>query len=385
MFSKRPRTPPPVSSSRTPSPEPTPKAVRITSLPNDTVTNRPLLCTLPPTCNPPNRPTHLINSKELESHYANYHAHVCEERGCGCVFPEARFLELHQTECHDPIAAVRKDRGEKIFACHLATCMRKFQNPKARRLHLISAHGYPKEYFFAITNKGVGGLLKKWGEGASMIRREWKSRNEDTQSDPEAILNEDEDDDDEDEDEDEETEDVQSDHKVIGDRGKTLYSISSESSIPLVIEDDYEPDPEPVQPTTHYHSNDANSVDSLTDAMGSLKLIPTKIQFGRGAKRGGFSSQNRYNLSHAMDVDNDYAGGRPRGGRGGRGKGRGRGRGGARGSEGGHPPPSTRGETHHERQESGSSARGLGGGHRSGFPRRGRVIGRMVAARGRIV
>ena len=27
--------------------------------------------------------------------------------------------------------------------------------------------------------------------------------------------------------------------------------------------------------------------------MGSLKLVPTKIQFGRGAKRGGFSSQNR--------------------------------------------------------------------------------------------
>ena len=48
-----------------------------------------------------------------------------------------------------------------------------------------------------------------------------------------------------------------------------------------------------------------NGVDSLTDAMGSLKLVPTKIQFGRGAKRGGFSSQNRHNLSHRMDVDED--------------------------------------------------------------------------------
>ncbi|KAH9930277.1 uncharacterized protein B0H18DRAFT_840191, partial [Fomitopsis serialis] len=74
-----------------------------------------LLCTLPPTCNPPhNRPTPLANSTELESHYATYHAHVCEEEGCGCVFPDARLLELHQTECHDPIAAVRRDRGEKI-------------------------------------------------------------------------------------------------------------------------------------------------------------------------------------------------------------------------------------------------------------------------------
>lgn len=48
--------------------------------------------------------------------------------------------------------------------------------PKARRLHLIQAHGYPKEYFFAVTNKGVGGLLRKWGEGASMVRKEWKPR-----------------------------------------------------------------------------------------------------------------------------------------------------------------------------------------------------------------
>jgi hypothetical protein len=29
-----------------------------------------------------------------------------------------------------------------------------------------------------VTNKGVGGLLKKWGEGASLIRKEWKVREE---------------------------------------------------------------------------------------------------------------------------------------------------------------------------------------------------------------
>ncbi|OCH85344.1 hypothetical protein OBBRIDRAFT_698373, partial [Obba rivulosa] len=74
-----------------------------------------LLCTLPPTCHPPhNHPTPLADTHALEAHYATYHAHVCEERGCGCVFPDARLLELHQTECHDPLAAVRKDRGERI-------------------------------------------------------------------------------------------------------------------------------------------------------------------------------------------------------------------------------------------------------------------------------
>ena len=60
--------------------------------PNSSSTQRPLLCSLPPTCN--HRPTPIANTKELESHYAKYHAHVCELAGCGCVFPDARLLEL---------------------------------------------------------------------------------------------------------------------------------------------------------------------------------------------------------------------------------------------------------------------------------------------------
>jgi len=58
----------------------------------------------------------------------------------------------------------------------MSSCGRLFSTPKTRRLHLIEGHGYPKEYFFGVTNKGVGGLLNKWGEGASMIRGPWKPR-----------------------------------------------------------------------------------------------------------------------------------------------------------------------------------------------------------------
>lgn len=131
-----PRSPSPTLSSS--SPFPSSKAAR-TSPPTDTnATARNLLCTLPPTCNPPNKPTSLTDSAALEAHYATYHAHVCEEQGCRCVFPEARLLELvsppfivrlhpdsdkfqqHQTECHDPIAAMRKERGEKIVCTPLS-------------------------------------------------------------------------------------------------------------------------------------------------------------------------------------------------------------------------------------------------------------------------
>ena len=49
-------------------------------------------CTLPPTCH--THPTSVGSSAELEAHYARYHAHVCHEEGCMCVFPDARLLEL---------------------------------------------------------------------------------------------------------------------------------------------------------------------------------------------------------------------------------------------------------------------------------------------------
>lgn len=100
MSNKRSRTPtPPETSASVNQPhynsfEPVSKATRTTLSRSSSTSTQRLLCTLPPTCNPPNHPTPLANSKELETHYATYHAHVCENLGCGCVFPEARLLEL---------------------------------------------------------------------------------------------------------------------------------------------------------------------------------------------------------------------------------------------------------------------------------------------------
>ncbi|KAJ6458140.1 hypothetical protein C8R47DRAFT_914211, partial [Mycena vitilis] len=238
------------SSSKSVTTEPTSKAQRTTQGASS-ATGHPLLCTLPPTYN--HRPTPIANSNDLETHYATYHAHVCEENGCDCVFPDARLLEIHQTECHDPLAAVRKDRGEKIFACHLASCSKLFSTPKARRLHLIQGHGYPKEYYFAVTNKGVGGLLKRWGEGASLIRGQWKPR-EHPEATPEArhkspsVLVEEEDDDDED-------------------------------NMPTPA-----PNHAQLPPRTD------EGIDTLTDSLNALALVPPTIRFGRGGKNGGFAN-----------------------------------------------------------------------------------------------
>lgn len=62
--------------------------------------SNPLLCTLPPTCHPPhNKPAVLADSQQLESHYAKYHAFVCEDEYCGAVFPGSRLLELVRSCC----------------------------------------------------------------------------------------------------------------------------------------------------------------------------------------------------------------------------------------------------------------------------------------------
>ncbi|KAI0738710.1 hypothetical protein C8Q80DRAFT_1242130 [Daedaleopsis nitida] len=303
---KRARSPAIVSPSSSTSSSPTLKAARTSATPPPHASGEPstsssghILCTLPPTCNPPHRPTTLSGTRELEAHYAMYHAHVCEQKGCGCVFPDARLLELHQTECHDPLAAVRKERGEKIFMCLVSDCETRFSTPKGRRLHLIQTHGYPKEYFFAVTNKGVGGLLKKWGEGVSLVRKPWKARADTADGH-------------EDEDEDNETADV-ADQRIAqdaeeDDEEEILFEKIQIERPPKAHHDHDHTAPTQSQPQPHAGARRKGSktagkekskaasgdVDALTGALDSLSLVPTAIQFGRGAKRGALQGSRGY-------------------------------------------------------------------------------------------
>ncbi|KAG2143775.1 uncharacterized protein EDB93DRAFT_568363 [Suillus bovinus] len=291
------------SKSLSPEPEPMYKSSRTAE---ETTGDRRLLCTLPPTCNPPhNRPTPIANSRDLELHYGKYHAQVCEQKGCGFVFPDARLLELHQTECHDPLAAVRKDRGDKIFACHLVSCPRLFQTPKARRLHLIQAHSYPKEYFFAVTNKGVGGLLKRWGDGASMIRGTWKPRdnkNEKDSEDDEMVIDEDEEDSDEGENEESSSGDEQNGEATPKIRyHQELEEIPTRTAI------------SPRRGNGAVQTAADHDIDKLTNSINSLSLVPPSIRFGRGGKNGGFVHPEMHNPQ--VSKFNPHAFG-PRGGRG---------------------------------------------------------------------
>lgn len=223
-----------------------------------------------------------------------------------------------------------------------------FASPKTRRLHLIEAHGYPKQFFFAVTNKGVGGLLKKWGEGASMIRGDWKARDAHPHGE-----------DDEDGDEDGEAEHATPRQNPQRPPSMTQLRTPQEppsrptrslADGPLIEEDSSSEDG-----TTTAAAPD---VDTLTTALDTLSLVPSSVRFGRGARGNSMSHRSGRGAHAPMDVDREHGGARyqegARGyhhGQGTRGRGGGRGRGDNFGaSEGrggygnrGHPPMPPRG------------------------------------------
>jgi hypothetical protein len=119
-----------------------------------------------------------------------------------------------------------------------------------------------------VTNKGIGGLLNKWGQGASLIRGEWKARvrdhnmesgsGSDMEDDKDRLENGRQ----------------RPPHMDGGDvLGSSTDDILSSKSLPPPLSLLYDSPPP----------------DGLADAMSSLSLVPNKIRFGRGGKKGGFA------------------------------------------------------------------------------------------------
>ncbi|KAI5895626.1 uncharacterized protein SCHCODRAFT_02619945 [Schizophyllum commune H4-8] len=222
----------------------------------------PIVCSLPPTCAA--RPTPLASSVEMEAHYAKYHAHVCEVDGCGLVFPDERLLDLHFTECHDSLAATRQARGDKIFECFVPTCPHRFAHPKARRLHLIDIHKYPKQYFFAVTNKGIGDMLRKWGDGASMVRGDWKPREGEREREP-----------------------VSDDNDEIQEDFAPSRNASEVEDADATVRPRNRNNRRGGRRKQRGPAGD-DDVDNLADSMSSLHLVPPAVRFGRGGRTSGF-------------------------------------------------------------------------------------------------
>lgn len=180
-----------------------------------------------------------------------------------------------------------------------------------------------------MTNKGVGGLLKKWGEGASLVRGNWAPRE---QKNGENM------------DEDDEHEDEEHASDESGDPVRILPESTSEGQAPgfrlgdgpLVEEESDSDKGSQPQPS----GAPAPEVDSLAQAVDALSLVPPHVRFGRGTKSGGFAhppqtrdqhqeprhGHARKTSTEGMDVDAEHTVER----RHGKGRGRGKGRGHAR-------------------------------------------------------
>ena len=171
-------------------------------------------------------------------------------------------------------------------------------------MHLIQVHNYPKQYFFAVTNKGIGGLLKRWGEGASLIRKEWKPREGQSKAGTK----------------------IQDDGNMDEDEGNDKGD-QGEESAPTTTDDDAEPadlDATPrirprriLSPTTshsskgseahhnrHRHDTQAD-VAGLTQSLNALSLVPSSVRFGRGNKAKGFAPDS-YSRGGTHGVGRDH-------------------------------------------------------------------------------
>lgn len=90
---------------------------------------------------------------EYEHHIITHHNYECLE--CQCIFPNSTLLNIHIDENHNPIAAIKQQRGESIYKCLSDNCSQLFLTSTLRQQHMIQTHNYPNEYPFYIINTGI--------------------------------------------------------------------------------------------------------------------------------------------------------------------------------------------------------------------------------------
>jgi len=171
--------------------------------------------------------------------------------------------------------------------CFDLNCKSTFTTPKGRRLHLIDKHKYPPNFYFAITNKGIGGLLRKWGEGATLLRKEYTPNKKEIEIETPGEKHE--------EsaspiDQDSESEDLvlpKSEFASGYHTPKKFVAPSPTATARAQTPEQFQTEPPQmdVSPSEPVHPTD---VDALADSISSLALVPPSVHFGRGSIRGRF-------------------------------------------------------------------------------------------------
>jgi len=85
------------------------------------------------------------NVKKWDLHYNSAHRHMCSY--CGCVYPSARFLDIHILERHDTLFKLLAKK-QNMYECLVQECGKKFAKNYQRQNHLIDVHKFPKSFRF---------------------------------------------------------------------------------------------------------------------------------------------------------------------------------------------------------------------------------------------
>jgi hypothetical protein len=109
---------------------------------------------------PPHKDMKFDSYAAYEIHYQQAHINRCSE--CNKNFPSEHYLHLHIAEHHDPIRAIKQERGEKTvhlhcppiinlivpnfkqYSCFVEDCSKVCADPHKRKMHCIDKHGFPQ-------------------------------------------------------------------------------------------------------------------------------------------------------------------------------------------------------------------------------------------------
>lgn len=168
-------------------------------------------------------------------------------------------MNLHIEENHDSLVSVRRDRGERTYACFVEDCDRKCSTPQKRKMHLIDKHMFPKDYDFFVVNDGIdrrssmlrtGKHRRRSSAAQHMTEIEDRTRRRNSNRDPTNATKE-------------------ADEAEDGKESQDSPEMSTVLIPPSSRED--------------------TDMDGLSGAMSALKFVPSSVRFGRGNKGKAFS------------------------------------------------------------------------------------------------
>ncbi|KAI5368067.1 Putative Zinc finger protein [Septoria linicola] len=202
---------------------------------------------------PPHKPMTFATYAHYETHYNTSHANRCKD--CRKNFPSSHFLQLHLSENHDPIVAVKRERGDKTYVCFLEDCEKVCIDWKKRRSHLVDKHGYPKNYDFLVIDNGTDGkwTMLRRGVDADGHRKSSRER-----------------------------------------RGSSATQATQTTEASSVSQRTEQSEPEEVsreislKARTSPAKDDA-ALESITRSMSSLQFVPRSITFGKRKGKSGFA------------------------------------------------------------------------------------------------